>query len=256
MRQVFAVVPYLPARRLMSLYAPLTPAFEAALGQPVEIASAPDYPQHLQRLRTGEYDIVADSLFIARIAQREHGHIPIARTRTPLEPLLVTPNNAHIGSISALKGATLIVTDRSAALAVIGLRHLRDRGLVPGQDFQVLVSGSHANSLHRMLAGEATAAIVSRTTLKQVDADLAARVRILDRLATGLAAVVYHVAPHLAPRAAELSRTLIDFAEKRPEGRAFIAALGHEGLLPVRDAEMKALDPLVAEFYRQTAARD
>lgn len=259
-RLIFAVVPYLPARRLMSLYAPLTPLFEAVLGQPVEIASAPDYPQHLQRLRAGEYDIVADSLFIARIAQREHAHIPIARTRTPLEPLLVTPNNTRINSLGALKAmgkdTTIVVTDRSAALSVIGLRHLRDQGLAPGQDFRVMVSGSHANSLHRMLAGEATAAIVSRTTLKQVDASLAAQVSILDHLSLGLSAVVYHVAPHLASRAAELSRTLIDFAEKRPEGQALIATLGHEGLLPARDAEMKALDPLVAEFYRQIAAKD
>ena len=255
-RILFAVVPYLPARRLVTLYAPLVPLLESVLRQPVEISSAPDYGQHLQRLRAGDYGVVADSLIIARIAQREHGYIPVARTRTPLEPILVTPVGSRLQSSAALAGGTVAVTDRTAALSVIGLHHLRERGLAVGRDFKLLISGSHANSLHRLLAGEADAALVSRTTLKQVDASLAQKVRILDPLSSGLSAVVYHVAPRLAPYAQLLSRALLDFANQSPEGRAFIEALGHGGLVPVLDEEMKALDPLVVEFYRQTLASD
>lgn len=257
-RPVFAIVPYLPARRLVSLYSPLLPIFEAALGQAVDIASAPGYPQHLERMRAGEYAIVADSLILARIAQREHGHVPIARTLAPLEPLLVVPvASAVIGQndLGSIKGGAIAVTDRTAALAVIGLRYLRDRNLMPGRDFRVVVSGSHANSLHRLLAGEVAAAIVSRTTLTQVDAGLTAKVRVLTALPTGLAAVVYHVAPRLAAQASALSRALIDFAGQ-PAGQAFIAELGHQGLAPATAAEMQALDPLVVELYRQMREAD
>lgn len=250
-RLMFAVIPYLPARRLVALYAPVIPVLEAALGKPVDIVSAPDYAQHLERMRSGAYDIVADSLLLARIAQREHGFLPVARTRTPLEPLLVVPIDSSGNSLSALKGKALAVTDRHAALTVIGLRYLRDQGLVPDRDFRIVVTHSHANSLHRLLLGETAAAIVSRTTLKQVDAGLARQVRVLETLPVGLSAVIYHVAPHLAPFAAALAEQLISFSETNPAGPAFIAALGHEGLLPVKEAEMKALDPLVVEYYRQ-----
>lgn len=250
-RLAFAVIPYLPARRLVALYAPLIPVIEATLGKPVDIVSAPDYAQHLERMRSGAYDIVADSMLLARIAQREHGFLPIARTKTPLEPILVVPSDSHRISLATLKGKTIAVTDRHAALAVIGLRYLRDHGLVPERDFRIVVTHSHANSLHRLLLGETAAAIVSRTTLKQVDAGLAGQVRVLETLPVGLAAVIYHVAPHLAPFAATLAAQLIGFAASSPAGPAFIAALGHEGLLPVKEAEMKALDPLVVEYYRQ-----
>ncbi len=250
-RLTFAVVPYLPTRRLVTLYAPLIPVLEATLGKPVDIVSAPDYAQHLERMRSGAYDIVADSMLLARIAQREHGFLPVARTRTPLEPLLVVPTDSSRRSLAALKGKTLAVTDRHAALTVIGLRHLRDHGLVPDRDFRIVVTNSHANSLHRLLMGETAAAIVSRTTLKQVDAGLARQVRVLEALPTGLSAVIYHVAPHLAPFAAALAAQLIGFPDSGPAGSAFIAALSHEGLLPVKEAEMKALDPLVVEYYRQ-----
>lgn len=252
-RPVFAVVPYLPARRLVELYAPLLPVWTRVLGREPEFTSAPHYGEHLRRMRAGDYDIVADSLLLARIAQRELGHLPIARTAAPLEPMLVVPQGHGIARLTDLKGKAVAVTDRSAALSVIGLRYLRDQGVVPGRDVAVVVTGSHANSLHRLLAGEVAAAVVSQTTLMQVDAALAARVRELARLPRGLAAVIYHVAPRLAPQATALERALLEFATTL-EGRAFLDALGHQGLLPVSAREMATLDPLVVELYRQQAS--
>lgn len=208
-RPVFAVVPYLPARRLAELFAPLVPVFSAALGRDVAFASAPNYGEHLRRLRIGSYDIVADSLLLARIAQRELNHLPLARTAAPLEPLLVVPANDGIApmfKLADLRGKAVAVTDRTAALAVIGLRYLRDSGIAPGRDLRVVVTGTHANSLHRLLAGDATAAIVSTTALKQVEPAIAARVRILEILPKGLSAVVYHAAPRLAAQAPALAR--------------------------------------------------
>lgn len=252
-RTVFGVVPYLPARRLAELYAPLVPVFSAVLGKEIDFSSAPNYAEHLRRLRAGEYDIVADSLLFARIAQREHGYLPFARTAAPLEPLLVVPAGDGIRQLADLRGKLIAVTDRTAALAVIGLRHLRDQGLAPGRDLGVVVTGSHANSLHRLRAGEVAAAIVSVTTLRQVESTLAAQVRVLAPLPQGLSAVVYHAAPHLAPQLPALARALLDFA-MTPAGRTFVDALGHQGLLPVTEREMAALDPLVVELYRQQAA--
>jgi ABC-type phosphate/phosphonate transport system substrate-binding protein len=252
----FGVVPYLPARRLVSYYSPLLPVLADSLGRPAEITCAHDYREHLDRLRSGHFDVVADSLFIARIAQRELGHVPVARTLARLEPLLVVPTTSSLSRLAELKGLSVCLTDRIAALSLVGMRYLRDQGLAPDQQVRILVSGSHANSIHRLLAGDAAAAIVSRTTLKQVDADLARQVRVLAVLPPALAAVVYHVAPHLAPQAAALSRALLNFANQTEPGHQFIAALGHQGLAVMTPAELHSLDPMVVEFYRQLAVSD
>lgn len=251
-KRVFGIVPYLPARRLVSLYAPLKPVFEGVLGQEVELSSAPDYAEHLARLRAGHYDIVADALIHARLAQRELGHVPLARTLAPLEPLLAVRADAPAQTLEQLNwGAIAVaVTDRSASLGVIGLRFLRDQNRVVGRDFRLVLSGTHANSLQRLLAGEVEAAIVSRTALAQVDASLAAQARVLMPLGRGLSAVVYHVAPRLGSLAPALAKALLDFAAQ-PAGQSFVAALGHRGLAPATDAEMRALDPLVVELHRQ-----
>jgi len=249
---VFAVVPYLPARRLAELFGPLVPVLSAALGQEVRFSSAPGYGEHLRRMRAGEYDIVADALILSRIAQRELGHVPLVRTAAPLEPLLVVPTAGGAAKLDDLRGKAVAITDRTAALGVIGLRYLRDRGLTPGRDLGVVVTGTHTNSLHRLLAGEVGAAIVSVTALRQAEPSLAARVRVLETLPRGLSAVVYHAAPRLAAQAPALTQALLNFVATAP-GRAFIDALGHQGLLPLGHGEMESLDPLVIELYRQKA---
>lgn len=251
----FAIVPYLPVQRLVGFYAPLLPLLEGSLGWPAEIVCAHDYRDHLERLRAGEFDVVADSLYIARIAQRELGHVVLARTQAPLEPLLVVPSSSPVTHLGELAGQTICVTDRTAALALVGLRYLRDQGLVPDQQVSILVSGSHANSLHRLLAGDAAAAIVSRTTLRQVGSALAAQVRVISVLPPALAALVYHVAPRLAGRAEQLQRALLDYANHTVAGRQFVSALGHQGLVAMTTAELRSLDPMVVEFYRQLSAQ-
>jgi len=251
----FGVVPYLTARRLATLYEPARTFFERELARPVQFSSAPDYAVHLERLRRHEYDLVADSLPVARLAQRELGYLPIARTQVPLLPILITAVDNPLRTAEELRGRAVAVSDRLAALTLVGLRFLRDRGLHPGKELVVRVAGSHANAIQRVLAGEAAAAIVSRTALKQIEPALAARVKVVLDLPPALSAVVYAVAPALADKATALGRRLIDFASVDSAGKAFIESLGHQGLLTV-GRELEQVDPLVVEFYRQLNQAD
>ena len=251
----FGVVPYLTARRLATLYEPVRGFFERELSQPVRLLSAPDYATHLDRLRAHEYDLVADSLPIARLAQRELGYLPLARTVAPLQTVLVVASESPIKKLADLRNKTIVVSDRIAALTIVGLRFLRDNGLQPNKDVAVRVAGSHANAIQRVLAGDAVAAIVSQTTLKQIEPALASRVKVMLELPQALSAVVYAASPKLATKAKNLSQNLIDFASQDPSGKAFIEALGHRGLLPVGN-EMAQVDALVVEFYRQLGATE
>lgn len=247
----FGIVPYLTARRLATLYEPVRLFFERELTQPVRLLSAPDYSTHLDRLRTHEYDLVADSLPIARLAQRELGYVPLARTVAPLQTVLVVATDSPVGKLADIRDKTIVVSDRIAALTIVGLRFLRDNGLQPNKDVTVRVAGSHANAIQRVLAGDAVAAIVSRTTLVQIGPALASRVRVMLELPQALSAVVYAASPRLAATVkGDLGRNLIEFATQYPAGKTFIESLGHRGLLPVGH-EMAQVDPLVVEFYRQ-----
>jgi ABC-type phosphate/phosphonate transport system substrate-binding protein len=251
----FGVVPYLTARRLATLYEPVRGFFESELSQPVRLLSAPDYSTHLDRLRAYEYDLVADSLPVARLAQRELGYIPLARTMVPLQPVIVVAADSPVKKLDDLRNKTVVASDRIAALTIVGLRYLRDNGLQPNKDVTVRIAGSHANAIQRVLAGDAVAAIVSHTTLKQIEPALASRVKVFQELPQALSAVVYAASPRLAAKTKSLSPALINFAMKDPAGKAFIESLGHQGLLPV-GKEMVQVDALVVEFYRQLGLKE
>ncbi len=194
---------------------------------------------------------MADSLPIARLAQRELGYVPLARTVAPLQTVLVVATDSPVGKLADIRDKTIVVSDRIAALTIVGLRFLRDNGLQPNKDVTVRVAGSHANAIQRVLAGDAVAAIVSRTTLVQIGPALASRVRVMLELPQALSAVVYAASPRLAATVkGDLGRNLIEFATQYPAGKTFIESLGHRGLLPVGH-EMAQVDPLVVEFYRQ-----
>jgi ABC-type phosphate/phosphonate transport system substrate-binding protein len=107
----------------------------------------------LERLREREYDLVADSLPVARLAQRELGYVPIARTRVPLLPVIAVATDSPIRQLDDLRGQSIMVSDRVAALTIVGMRYLRDQGLRPNIDVTVRVAGSHA-SPREELAGE------------------------------------------------------------------------------------------------------
>jgi phosphonate transport system substrate-binding protein len=127
--------------------------------------------------------------------------------------------------------------------------------LQPGKDVTVRIAGNHVNAVQRMLAGEAAAAIVTRTSLKQMEPALAARVKIVLDLPKALSPVVFSVAPALADKAPALGRRLIEFVSVDPVGKAFIESLAFLGLAPV-GRELEQADPLVVEFYRQLGQAD
>jgi len=249
----FGVVPYLPARRLATLFEPVRVFFELQLQAPVHFHLAPDYTAHLEMLRGHEYDLAADGLIIARIAQRQFGYLPLARTQVPLQPVLVRRRNGtQTLALNELRGQTIAVTDSLATLTVIAMRYLRDNGLRPGLDVRVRVAGSHANAMQLVLLGQAQAAVVSLTALRQVDPDTAAQLQVMRQLPAALSAVVYLLAPRLAHLAPTLVPALLHFANQQAAGRAFVETLGHQGLLPV-GPELAEVDPLVVEFYRLLA---
>lgn len=249
----FGVVPYLPARRLAVLFEPVRAFFERQLQTPVQFHLAPDYAAHLDMLRRRDYDLTADALIFSRIAQRQFGYLPLARTQAPLQPVLVTRRSgAPIADLNALRGQTVAVSDGLATLTVIGTRFLRDNGLRPGTDVQVRIAGSHANAMQLVLLGQAQAAVVSLTALRQVDPAVAAQLQVMRELPTALSAVVYLLSPRLAHLTPTLAPALLQFANQQPVGRAFVQELGHQGLLPV-GPELAQVDPLVVELYRLLA---
>ncbi|GLW61053.1 phosphate ABC transporter substrate-binding protein [Hydrogenophilus thermoluteolus] len=244
---LFGVVPYLSARKLAELYEPLRAWFATALAQPVALESAPDYSVHFARTAVGEYDLIATSPYFGRIAQLRHAMVGLARPTTDLEPLLIVLPTSPLQTLTDLKGRTLATSDRWANLTLAARRLLRELGWTIGVDVRLIATGSHANSLAHLRQGLADAAVVSVTTLKQLDLPESGY-RILHRLPPTPPLLYLAHARLGEARIAALADAFQQWS--RSDGQEHFARLGHGVLRPITDADWQALDGFVAEFDR------
>ena len=244
---VFGVVPYLSARRLAQLYEPLRAWFARELNRPVALESAPNYRGHFERTAAGGYDFIATSPYFGRIAQLRHQMVGLARPSTPLEPLLIVLPESPIASVADLHGKRVVTSDPWANLTLAARRFFREQGWVIGRDLTLTATGSHANSWVHLQQRLADAAVVSVTSLKQLNLDPTAY-RIVVRLPPS-PPLLYLAHARLGD---ETITTLRDrlLAWSRGDGAPHFAALGHGTLQPISDDDWQALDPFVADFDR------
>ena len=247
---VLGVVPYLSTRKLAELYEPLRAHLSGSLGRPVLLESANDYREFLSRTASGRYDIVATSPYFGRLAQLDQGYTPVARPLTDLEPLLVTRSQNGVASVADLRGKVITTSDPLANLTLAAIRHLSAQGLAPGRDTDLRATGNHANSLAVLERGDSEAAVVSVSALTQVGGDWTGRIRVLARM-DPVTPLLYMA--HARLPAADLKRirqTMMTFANDTAEGKRFSAKLGHGGLKPIREQDMKILDPYVEDLKK------
>lgn len=251
---VFGMVPYLPVAQLSRLYEPVVGVFEHALARTVQLQSAPDFEQFIEMGRRGEFDLVGASPHVARLLQREAGYVPLARATAQLRPLILVAQDSPVVTPKMLAGQRVLIADRSALHVLVALRSLRDLGLDPVRDLELVLAGNQRNAVQRMLHGEGAAAVASEVTLSQLPSELTGRARVLLRAPPALTPMAYLVHPRHGGRAAVLRRELLAFPAT-PAGRAMLAASQHDGLVALDAAELATVDPLVTEYFRNRAAR-
>lgn len=248
------IVPYLTARRLAELYEPLRAFLEREFGRPVALETAPSYVAYHARCAAGHYEVIATSPGLGRIAEQEQSYVPLARPLTDLEPLLVVPNDSPLHGLQELRGKVIATSDPLATLTLAARRFLSEAGLPPGSAVTVRAMGTHANSLAALIHGEAAAAIISVTGLKQMGADWADRVRVLARVPP-TPPLLYMAHRQLGDETVtRLQRNLMHFGNESPQGRDLMGRLGHNGLRVVARADLAALDPIAADLRRLLAA--
>ena len=242
---IFGVVPYLTARRLAQLYEPIRAEIANILGQPVALESAPDYPLHFARTASGHYALIATSPYFGLIAKERHGFVGLAQPSAPLEPLLIVAPDSPFQQLSDLRGQKVATSDAWANLTLTARQTFRALGWRIGNEIKLIATGSHANSFAHLDHGQVAAAVVSVTTLKQLNVP-ADRYRILYRFPPS-PGLLYLAHERLGnERIAELASALI--AWSAGAGQPVFAALGHGALKTITENDWRALEPFVAEY--------
>ncbi|MGI9305001.1 MAG: phosphate/phosphite/phosphonate ABC transporter substrate-binding protein [Gammaproteobacteria bacterium] len=125
---VLGVFPYLPPVRLEKLYGPVAADFSAALGRPIHFRTKSDFETFAQELAAQRYDIALLQPFDYVEAFDRYGYLPLARRPEPLAAVLMIKMDSPLEKLSDLKGKTVALPPKRAAVSRLLTAHLQAAG--------------------------------------------------------------------------------------------------------------------------------
>ena len=247
-----AVVPYLTTSVLLKLFEPLRNQLEQALRRPVELYTAPDIRTHLKRIMRPEYDAVITAAHMGRLAQLEGGYVPVAGFESPLKGIITVHKDSSIHHIRDLKGRSIAVNDRLVLVSIVTLQDLQQQG-IKNSDVKLISSVTQNSSLLSVARGDVDAAITAIFTLNQIPE--AQRQDIRTIYTTEKLPNVMFLASKRLPETEHrrMQEALTGFG-KTSAGEQFFATSGYNGIVPLTESYMKAIDIYIPEARRMLAS--
>jgi len=244
------VVPYVSARALVASYEPMRNYLEQTLGRPVKIYTAPGFQAFYQNAEKGDYDLVIIPSHFARLLQKEQKFTPLLRYSAGGRGLIMTALNSSIKTAQDLRGKAIALPDRLSLASIVCMTNLREQGLQPGTDFQLLDVPSFASAILAVQKGEAQAAVSAPGALAQMSKELRESVRpVVD---TGdYINLIFLTHPRLEKESAmQISKALLKFGNGTSEGKQFFSSTGFGHFVSATNRDMNSLDRYVAETKR------
>lgn len=248
------VIPNLSARVLIEQNQPLRLYLERRLGRPVEIVLAPDFRTFHERTLAGAYDVAITPAHMARVAQLDARHVPLAAYAPNIDCIIATSRESPIATVGELRGKTVTFSNPLSLVALHGRQWLGENGLRHGVDYlenRVRADDSMASML---LRGESAAALLSAGELLSIPQVQRDQLRVLVRFGSVRAFVIL-ANPRLEDsRVQQLRSAFLEFPNAE-EFKRFSASTGFTGINPIAEADMRAFDPIVKETRRLLTAR-
>jgi len=244
------VVPYISARVLIESYEPLRLYLEKALGRPVKIYSAAGFKPFFNNAVNGDYDLVISAAHFARILQKEQKYTPLVRYSGGGQALVLTALNSPLKTLKDLQGQVIAVPDKLSLTTIVSITYLRESGLQPGTDFQILEVPSFASAILAVQKNDAMAAFSASGPLKQMPQQIRDSMRPV-AVAGEFFPLVFLAHPRLDESTTKLlSKELLKFGSETNEGKLFLSSTGFGTIIPATATDMRSLDRYVSETKR------
>lgn len=235
------VLPYLSPRTLLLQFAPLRLYLAQELRQPVEVGTAADLARFVARSHGGDFELVVTAPHFARLAQLEHGFVPLIAIRADFYALVLVPQESPAQNLRELRGEALHLPNRLSFTAQRVEDFLQQRGVDTRYDLRSYYYSTDNNAVLALAHSRNGAAAAQRAVFESMPAEITAGLRILGSTQSALSLVVL-AAPSLPPaRRAAISAALERFPYTEA-GLAFFKTL-HGEFVPADAATMRQLDP-------------
>ncbi|MDH5181426.1 MAG: phosphate/phosphite/phosphonate ABC transporter substrate-binding protein [Gammaproteobacteria bacterium] len=154
---LLGVFPHLPPRDLEKVFSPMAADLGKVINKRVMLRSSTTYEKFMDNLDKETFDIAFVQPFdYIRIADK-FGYIPLATRKQKLSTVLVTKPDSNLNTVQDLKGKTIALPPKVAAVSLLLNSYLHEHNLVPGKDIRLTYHRSHLSCMQQILIGEADA---------------------------------------------------------------------------------------------------
>ncbi len=245
----FGVFPYVSPGQLLEFHTPLKTYLEHQLKRPVDLVTAPDFVEFMERTRKGEYDLVLTAPHMGRLAETRDGYQRLVMTGHDVTGIFLVRQDSEIRQIADLKGKTLMVAQPISVIYQMTVAHLRKHGLEPGRDLTLIDTKTHNNALYAPARHEADASVTGILLWSKAEPALRAQLREIGHTDTvpGFLILAHE---RLGPATIKQLQKLLLAYPDTEEGRAYFSATDLKSFRRVDDKTMKALDPYTAVLLK------
>jgi len=247
---VLGIAPHTSARVILEMYQPLRRSLEAALKQPVEVQTAPDFSEFARRALNQEYDIAVTTGHQARLYQTDAAYLPLLTYVAEFKAVALVDKNGPIHTAADLKGKSVLGLSPTSLVTLWGQQWLKKQNL---GDVPVRYVSAADSVSRQVLAGEAAAAFTSLANYQKLPPDIRPRMRILAE-SEAMAGRVYMLNKRWAKERKGIEKALWSFAAT-PEGKNYFEQNKLDGYRSLKPRELEAMDPYVAETRQALSSK-
>ncbi|HNA03281.1 MAG TPA: PhnD/SsuA/transferrin family substrate-binding protein [Rhodocyclaceae bacterium] len=245
------VAPHTSSRVILEMYQPLRRHLEQALGETVQIITAPDFSEFARRALAQEYDLAITTGHQARLLQVDAGYLPQLTYKADFKAVVVGARTGAIREPKDLKSGSGVVGLSATSLVTLWGQHWLKNG---GVDLPMRYVSAADSVAQLIISGDASAGFMSQTNFQNLSADVRAGLRIIAESAS-MAGRVYMLNGRDAARQKAIDAALWSFAESEA-GREYFAKHKLGGYRKIGPRELEAVDAYAAEVRAELKKSD
>ncbi len=247
---VIGVLPNVSASLLLPQYEFMRRYLERVGGQKVRIVVPASFKVFFDSMMNGDYDLAVAAPHFARVAQLDRGMVPLVAYEPRINALMVVPIDSTVTSPRDLRERAVAFANPQSLVAMYGLQWLRGQNIEAGKDFEIKAARTDLGVGRMLLSGDAVAAVMSNGEFRALPADESSRLKIAEVFAR-VPNFITMAHPRIErEKLAKLRAQLKGFLADNEDGAAFARATGFSGVVDADDAQMRELDPYVAQTRR------
>ena len=247
---VLGVLPNVAAPLLLAQYEHMKRYLERGTSQKVRVVVPANFKAFVDSSMRGEYDLAVSAPHFARMAQLDRNMVPVVTYEPRISALFITPQEGGIANVREVREKAIAFANPQSLVAMYGTQWLRQNNLEAGKDFEAKAARTDMGVGRMLLTNEAAAAIMSNGEMRALPPDEGTRLKVVEVFARIPNFIVMANSRMPRDRVARIKTQLKAFFADAEDGAAFAKATGFTGIVDIEDAQMRELDPFMAQTRR------